>query len=435
MIEILAGKDTGPIVAAVRPPEKENEGIRRKVSRVLRDVREKGDLAVRAYSKRFDRVDPDPMAVPAADLRKALRSVEPEVIRSLEKAAGRIFAFHEKQKRESIEVREPGLRLTHRIGPIRKVGIYAPGGLAPYPSTVLMDAIPAMVAGCPEICLFSSPKAEFGGWVAPLVLAAAEVIGLKRVFRIGGAQAVAAMAYGTESVPQVGIIAGPGNAFVCEAKRQVQGLVKIDSLAGPSEILVLADDSADPRFVAADLIGQIEHGSGASGVLVTTSSTLIRRVKEELLVQARARSRGEDLAKAINEKCFLVKCRSITDGIRIADAIAPEHIEVLTRSAGTVARRIQNAGAIFVGPYSPEPLGDYMAGPNHVLPTGGAARYASPLNVDDFLKKTSIIQCSKRTLSDLAPDIITIAEAEGFDGHAETVRVRLENKTRRMKGT
>ena len=247
--------------------------------------------------------------------------------------------------------------------------------------------------------------------------------------------AVAAMAYGTESVPQVGIIAGPGNAFVCEAKRQVQGLVKIDSLAGPSEILVLADDAADPRFVAADLIGQIEHGSGASGVLVTTSSTLIRRVKEELLVQARARSRGEDLAKAINEKCFLVKCRSITDGIRIADAIAPEHIEVLTRSAGTVARRIQNAGAIFVGPYSPEPLGDYIAGPNHVLPTGGAARYASPLNVDDFLKKTSIIQCSKRTLSDLAPDIITIAEAEGFDGHAETVRVRLENKTRRMKGT
>jgi len=425
MIRLESRKDLSHLLTAIRQ-RSESTATEHTVKTVLRDVRRNGDEAVRKYSKKFDGVTPRSLRVSRAELDKAVRAVPNEIVRALEKAADRIHDFHMAQKRESITVSGKGYRLTERITPLRRVGVYAPGGLAPYPSTVLMDVIPAKVAGCLEIALCSSPKKEFGGAIAPVILAAAQVVGVDEIYKVGGAQAVGALAYGTRTIPRVDIICGPGNVYVAEAKKQVQGEVKIDSLAGPSEVLVIADGTAKPRYVAADLLAQLEHASGACGILVTTEERLFAAVEAELREQAARSKRGEILERALEESCFFVRAKDLEDACRIANAVAPEHLEVLTAEPADLVDRLRNAGAIFVGELAPEPLGDYTAGPNHVLPTGGCARFQSPLNVDDFLKKTSVLEFEREGFEQLAELTITIAEAEGLDAHAEAVRVRMK---------
>jgi histidinol dehydrogenase len=425
MIRLQSRKDLGPLVSAIRQPGEASGTIARTVAGVLRDVCRDGDEAVRKYSEKFDGVAPKSLRVSAAEMKKAVAQVPREIVTALEKAAERIFAFHEAQRRESITVEGKGYRLTERITPLRRAGVYAPGGLAAYPSTVLMDVIPAKVAGCEEIVLCSSPKAEFGGSLTPVILAAAQIVGVDEIYKVGGAQAVAALAYGTRSIPRVDIICGPGNVYVTEAKKQVQGIVKIDSLAGPSEVLIIADGSAKPEYVAADLLAQMEHASGACGILVTPEKELFRKVEKELKDQVARSKRKKILEGALEENCFFVRAKDLPDACRIANAVAPEHLEVMTRRPKQWVKNLRNAGAIFVGELTPEPLGDYTAGPNHVLPTGGCARFASPLNVDDFLKKTSVLEFEREGFDDIAELTVKIAESEGLDAHAESVRVRM----------
>jgi len=425
VVRLESRKNLTGVVAAIRKSADPTPSVVSAVAGILREVRKEGDAAVRRLSARFDGVAPGRLRVCAGEKRRALGEVGGEVYRALEEAAERIFAYHWKQKSVPAVIEKEDYALTERITPLRRVGVYAPGGLAPYPSTVLMDVIPAKVAGCAEIVLCSSPKREFGGCPNPLVLAAAEVVGVEEVYKVGGAQAVAAMTFGTRSVAPVDMICGPGNVYVTEAKRQVQGRVKIDSLAGPSEVLIIADGKANPAYVAADLLAQMEHGSGACGILVTPAGGLFRDVQRELRARIRRSGRRGILERALEEACFFIRARDLRDACRIADAVAPEHLEILTERPERWMGAIRNSGAIFVGRYTPEPLGDYTAGPNHVLPTGGCARFASPLNVADFLKKTSVLRFSRAGLRELAETTVTRAEAEGFEAHAEAVRVRL----------
>lgn len=426
VVRLKSRKDLRGLVSSIRKAGGSTPAVTRTVARILKAVKDQGDAAVRDFSEQFDGVAPSRLRVNRTEMRRARRRVPARVYQALEKAAARIFAFHQAQKRESITLQDEGCRLTERITPLERVGVYAPGGLAPYPSTVLMDVIPAQVAGCPEIVLCSSPKREFGGCPDPVILAAAEVVGVKDIFKVGGAQAIGALAFGTRTILAVDIICGPGSAYVAEAKKQVQGQVRIDSLAGPSEVLIVADESANPRYVAADLLAQMEHGSGACGILVTPAVKLFPAVERELQAQIERSARRGILRRALKESCFFVRARDLEDACRIANAVAPEHLEILTLRPKRWVSKLRNAGAIFVGKNTPEPLGDYTAGPNHVLPTGGCARFASPLNVDDFLKKTSILEFNRRGLEELADLTIELAEAEGFDAHAEAVRVRLE---------
>ena len=400
--------------------------LREAVSRILRDVEARGDAALVEYTRRFDNVDVHDGAglrIGAEELAAAAESVDPELLASLRRAAENIRAFHEKQREQGfLDLLPDGSVLGQRVAPLRRVGIYVPGGRAAYPSSVLMNAIPAAVAGVDEICMVTPTP---GGEVLPVVLAAAHVAGVTEVFRVGGAQAVAALAFGTETIGHVDKIVGPGNKWVAEAKRQVFGRVDIDMVAGPSEILVIADELADPVHVAADLIGQAEHDPDAIAWLVTTCSALIEQVPaavEKLL----ERNPRRDIARAALEaNGALVHVRTMADAAAVADLRAPEHLELLVMEPLALAGRIRNAGAIFLGSSSPEPVGDYFAGPNHVLPTGGTARFASPLGVHDFVKRTSLIGYSAERLRAHAPDVIRLAESEGLHGHAEAVRVRL----------
>ncbi len=392
---------------------------------IVKAVRRRGDQAVISYAKKFDeiRLTPRTMRVSERDLDAAVAAMPSKVVAALQKAARRIRAFHQKQRQPSWSFRDAtGLTLGQQITPLRRVGVYVPGGKGAYPSSVLMNAIPARVAGVDEVIMVS-PAGPDGHPIA--VLAAARIAGVDAVYKIGGAQAVAALAYGTRTVPRVDKIVGPGNAFVQAAKRQVYGQVDIDATAGPSEVLVIADTSADPAYVAADLLAQAEHGSGDEcAILLTPSKRIANATAAAIEEQLPKLPRRRDIARVLKRRGALIVVRNLDEAVEIAEDIAPEHLEIQTRNAMKLARRVRNAGAIFCGDHAPAPLGDYLAGPNHVLPTGGSARFFSPLGVYDFVKRTNLVQASSAALAKLGPAIETLAELEGYDAHAAAVRMR-----------
>ena len=396
------------------------------VADIIATVRQKGDAALYEYARRFDKVELTALAVTEAELDQAFAAVDEDFIAVLRQAAANIRAFHEKQVRNGFLLeRQGGAIIGQKITPIEKVGLYVPGGTAAYPSTVLMDAIPAKIAGCEEIVVVTPPGKD--GKVNPAILVAAKIAGVDRIFKVGGAQAVAALAYGTESVPQVDKIVGPGNAYVAEAKKQVFGQVAIDMIAGPSEILVVADGTADARFVAADMLSQAEHDKMASAVLVTDSRSLARAVSDELERQLPLLPRAEIARASIDRNGKII----VTDGglsqaIDIANRIAPEHLELCVDNPFDYLDKIRNAGSIFMGKYCPEALGDYFAGPNHTLPTSGTARFSSPLSVDDFVKKSQFTYYTRDALSKVADKVAYFAEREGLSAHARSATVRFE---------
>ena len=400
--------------------------LREAVAGILRDVAERGDAALLEHTRRLDRLDAasvDELRVPREELERAAASLDPALLASLRRAADNVRRFHERQREHGfVDLLPDGSLLGQRVTALRRVGIYVPGGRAAYPSTVLMNAIPAAVAGVEEIAMVSPAP---GGEVAPVVLAAAHVAGVTEVISAGGAQAVGALAFGTESIGRVDKIVGPGNKWVAEAKRQVFGRVDIDMVAGPSEILVIADELADARHIAADLIGQAEHDPDAIAWLVTTCAAHLAEVPREIERLLEANPRREVARAALEANGAIVQVPDLAAAAELADLRAPEHLELLVMEPLLLAGRIRNAGAIFLGSWSPEPVGDYFAGPNHVLPTGGTARFASPLGVYDFLKRTSLIGYSAERLRRDAADVVRLAESEGLHGHAEAVRVRL----------
>lgn len=397
------------------------------VAEILRQVRERGDAAVAEYTERFDHVKSETSLVSQEEIRGALERVGEEFVRILERSKERITAYHEMQKRQSMIQQEKDGSMTGLLfRPLARVGVYVPGGKALYPSSVLMNVLPAKVAGVPEVIMVSPPGPD--GRLDDKILAAASVCGVDQIFKMGGAQAIGALAYGTESVPRVDKIVGPGNIFVATAKKLVYGEVNVDSIAGPSEILVLADETANPVYVAADLLSQAEHDELAGAILITTSQELADQVAEEMERQTAEAPRREIIEAALSNRGMIIVTESLEEGIRLANAYAPEHMEICTKEPMSIVPRIQNAGAIFVGSYSPEPMGDYMAGPNHVLPTGGTARFFSPLNVDDFIKKTSLLYMSRQSVEELGPDVIRFAESEGLYAHGNAIRLRLEEE-------
>jgi len=403
------------------------------VTEVVAAVRKEGDAALLRYTEKFDKVKltPDRLRVAPAEIEAAYAQVDPEFLKALRQAAANIRAFHEKQKRSSwMDVTPDGTMLGMVIRPLRRVGLYVPGGKAAYPSSVLMNAIPAKVAGVPEIAMVTPPATGGQEGINPYILVAAAEAGVTEIYRVGGAQAIAALAYGTESIAAVDKICGPGNIYVALAKRAVFGAVDIDSIAGPSEICVLADDSADPRYVAADMLSQAEHDEMASAVLVTPSEKLARAVEAELKRQVALLPRREIAEKSLEQYGAILLVRDLAEGVEVVNRLAPEHLEVMTEDPLALLGGIENAGAIFLGPYSSEPVGDYYAGPNHILPTNGTARFSSPLNVDDFLKKSSLIRYSRQALERDAAGIAVLARHEGLEAHARAVEIRLEGGMR-----
>ena len=399
------------------------------VREIIEAVKAKGDEAVFAYTEKFDHAKLDAAAfeVTEEEISEAYREVDPALVDVIRKALVNIRSFHEKQKQNSwITTQENGIILGQKVTPMQRVGVYVPGGKAAYPSSVLMNVVPAKTAGVDEIIMTTPCSPE--GKVNPSVLVAAREAGADRIFKAGGAQAIAALAYGTESIPKVDKIVGPGNIFVALAKKAVYGSVSIDSIAGPSEILVLADETADPRYVAADLLSQAEHDEMASAVLITTSEELAGKVSEEVDGFVRVLERKEIIQKSLdNFGCILV-ADSREEAIAAANEFAAEHLEILMKDPFEVMTKIRNAGAIFVGEYSSEPLGDYFAGPNHILPTSGTARFFSPLCVDDFVKKSSIIHYSREALKEIHKDIEQFARCEQLTAHANSIAVRFENE-------
>lgn len=397
------------------------------VQTIVNDVRERKDEAVFEYTKKFDGADlsAGTVRVTEGEIQEALSKVEPTLLTVMKRAMKNIREYHEKQKQYSwFDSKPNGTILGQKVSALSSVGVYVPGGKAAYPSSVLMNIIPAEVAGVPRIVMVTPPGKD--GKVNPVTLIAAHLAGATEVYKVGGAQAVAALAFGTESIPRVSKIVGPGNIFVALAKKAVYGHVSIDSIAGPSEILVLADDSANPRYVAADLLSQAEHDELASAILVTTSMELAKKVSEEVEGFVKTLSRKDILEKSLENYGYILVADSMEDAVATANEIASEHLEIVTRNPFEVMTKIQNAGAIFLGEYSSEPLGDYFAGPNHVLPTNGTAKFFSPLGVDDYIKKSSIIYYSKEALEPVHEDIETFAEAEHLTAHANSIRVRFE---------
>ncbi|MBQ8174228.1 MAG: histidinol dehydrogenase [Clostridia bacterium] len=395
---------------------------------IIANVRANGDAAVLEYCRRFDGAELFTLAVSEAEIDEAMASVEPKFLEILENAAKNIRAFHEKQVRNSFIVNnENGIVIGQKIIPVDRAGLYVPGGTAAYPSTVLMDAIPAKIAGCREVVMVSPPNKE--GKINPVILAAARVAGIDRIFKVGGAQAIAALAYGTESIPKVDKIVGPGNAFVAEAKKQVFGAVSIDMIAGPSEILVLADGKSNPRHVAADLLSQAEHDKMASAVLVTDCAKFAEAVSAEIERQIPALTRAEIARESIDKNGKIIVAPDLSVAIDIANEIAPEHLELCVDNPFDYLDAIRHAGSIFMGRNCPEALGDYFAGPNHTLPTSGTAKFSSPLSVDDFIKKTQYTYYTRDALARVASDIAFFAEKEGLSAHAKSATVRFEEET------
>lgn len=400
-----------------------------RVADILYHVRKEKDQALFTYTKQFDRAELDAgtIQVTECEIEEAYRLVEPSLLEVIRKAKKNIWEYHEKQRQYSwFDSKPDGSLLGQKVTALRKVGVYVPGGKAVYPSSVLMNVLPAKVAGVEEIIMVTPPNAE--GKVNPNTLVAAHEAGVDAIYKVGGAQAIGALAYGTESIPKVDKIVGPGNIYVALAKKAVYGHVSIDSIAGPSEILVIADESANPRYVAADLLSQAEHDELASAILVTTSEELARKVSEQVDQFVTELSRTEIMQKSLDNYGYILIGDTMEDVIDIANEIASEHLEIMTSNPFDVMMKIKNAGAIFIGEYSSEPLGDYFAGPNHVLPTNGTAKFFSPLSVDDFIKKSSIIAYSKEALAPLHEDIIRFAEAEKLTAHANSIKVRFEGK-------
>ena len=394
--------------------------IEKAVRAILAEVKKKGDAALEEYTQRFDRHNL-PLRLKATEIKKHAARVEKHAIKALEIAATRIRNFHEKQKEKSWSYKANGEVLGQMIRPLARVGVYVPGGKASYPSTVLMNVIPALVAGVNEIALCVPTP---GGEINPYVMAAIELLGVREIYRIGGAQAIGAMAYGTKAINKVDKIVGPGNIYVALAKKMVFGEVAIDMIAGPSEILIIGDATADPVFVAADMVSQAEHDELASSILITDSESLISGVTLELEKQLKCLNRMDIAKKSLKRFGAIILTKDIEKASDIANSIAPEHLEILTEDPEKTLDFIHNAGAVFLGPWTPEPLGDYAAGPNHTLPTGGTARFSSPLGVYDFIKRTSILQFDRKSFMLLADTVEAIAGVEGLEAHANTVRVR-----------
>ena len=397
------------------------------VTDIIENVKANGDKALFEYCKKFDKADLTALEVTKEEIDEAFGMVEERFIRIIETAAENIREFHQNQVRTSFVLnKKNGIVTGQKITPIEKVGLYVPGGTAAYPSTVLMDSIPAKIAGCEEICIVTPPGAD--GQVNPVILAAAKIAGVDRIFKVGGAQAVAALAYGTETVPKVDKIVGPGNAFVAEAKRQVFGLVSIDMIAGPSEILVVADGNSNPDFVAADLLSQAEHDKNASAVLVTDSYELAEKVSASLEKQIPQLLRSEIARVSIDNNGKIIVAENLKDAIEAANEIAPEHLELCVDNPFDYLDSVKNAGSIFMGRYCPEALGDYYAGPNHTLPTSGTARFSSPLSVDDFVKKSQFTYYTADALREVADDVAFFAEKEGLTAHAKSATIRFEEE-------
>jgi histidinol dehydrogenase len=388
---------------------------------ILNNVKENGDRAVLEYTKKFDDKKAEKLTVTPAEIRRTADKADPEIVKALESAARRIRKFHEMQAESSWSFAEGDTVLGQIIRPLKRVGVYVPGGKAAYPSTVLMNVIPAQVAGVKEIAVCVPAP---GGLVNPYVMAAVKMLGIKEVYKIGGAQAVAAMAFGTKSIKKVDKIVGPGNIYVATAKKMVFGIVDIDMIAGPSEILIIADSSADAAFVAADILSQAEHDELASSVLITDSRLLAEEVSHEIDMQLPELKRHKIARASLDNYGAIVLAGDIEEAVRFSNLIAPEHLEVMTETPGHILPMIENAGAIFLGPWTPEALGDYAAGPNHTLPTGGTARFFSPLGVYDFCKRSSLLSFSKKGFLRLAKIVETIADAEGLEAHGNTIRVR-----------
>jgi len=430
MIQILHFSDSD-FASAFRKIEERGEtppaGVEETVAKIIADVRVRGDEALCDYTARFDRLQLTPaiLEIPAAELDVALTAIDAESRGALELAADRIARFHEKQKEQTwLSTEEPDILLGQMVRPLDRVGIYVPGGKAAYPSSVLMNAVPAKVAGVEEVIMVVPTP---GGEVNPHVLAAAKIAKVDRVFRVGGAQAVAALAYGTATVPRVDKITGPGNIYVATAKKMVYGKVDIDMIAGPSEILVINDGSGNPAHIAADLLSQAEHDELASSVLVTTSETMAKSVQQEVERQLALLTRENIARQSIDSYGAIIVARDLAEAIAFSNRIAPEHLELAVNDPFAILAQIRHAGAIFMGHHTPEAAGDYLAGPNHTLPTGGTARFYSPLSVEDFVKKSSIVAFSAAGLKRLGREIVHVAELEGLTAHARSVSIRLED--------
>ena len=399
------------------------------VTGILQDVRTRGDAALLEYTKKFDKAELSSLQVTEEEFQEALASFDPELKRVMQRAAANISKFHSRQKRNSFILNdEDGIVMGQKVIPIDRAGLYVPGGTAAYPSTVLMDALPAKIAGVKEVVMVTPPNAE--GKINPAILAAARIAGVDKIFKVGGAQAIAALAYGTESIPRVDKIVGPGNAFVAEAKRQVYGQVAIDMIAGPSEILIVSDGKTNPRHVAADLLSQAEHDKLASAVLVTDSMELAKAVQAELEIQIPRLERAEIARASIDNNGKIIVADNLNKAIEIANEIAPEHLELCVEQPFDYLSKVRHAGSVFLGRNCPEALGDYLAGPNHTLPTSGTARFSSPLSVDDFVKKMQYTYYTRDALAAVAEDVARFARAEGLTGHARSALIRTEeNKT------
>lgn len=391
------------------------------VQKIIAQVRSQGDRALFHYTRLFDKVDISSLEVTGEELEAALEQTDKALLSVLSSAAENIKAYHSRQKRTGFSFSpEPGVVLGQKVTPLEKVGIYVPGGTAAYPSTVLMTAIPAKIAGCGEIIMVSPPD------IAPEILAAAKIAGVDKIFRVGGAQAIAALAYGTQTIPRVDKIVGPGNAYVAEAKRQVFGQVAIDMIAGPSEILIIADEKSSPAHIAADMLSQAEHDRLASAVLITTSRSLAEQVQKELKAQVSRLPRKEIAQASLEGQGKIILAASIPQAMEISNRLAPEHLELMVEGPMDYLDAIKNAGSVFLGRYCPEPVGDYWAGPNHTLPTGGTARFSSPLSVDDFVKKSQFTAYSQEALQKAGDKIAYFAQAEGLEAHARSITIREE---------
>jgi histidinol dehydrogenase len=414
-LETIAGRTQG---AQIRQEEE-------KVAQILERVRQEGDAALLSLTEAFDGVRPDPLRIPEARLREAWETLSDPLRQALELAHARLLRFHEAQRPADLNLRGPhGETLGRRWRPVERAGLYVPGGRASYPSTVLMNVIPARVAGVERIVMVTPPGRD--GEPNPTVLAAAHLAGVREVYRVGGAQAIAALAWGTESIPRVDVISGPGNLWVTLAKKAVYGRVGIDSLAGPSEVLVIADHTARPEQVAADLMAQAEHDPLAAAILITTSEELAEAVPQAVAEQLVDHPRASIVRQALADWGLIVVCPDLSTAARLSDGFAPEHLELLVEQPASLAERIRHAGAIFLGPHSPEAVGDYLAGPNHTLPTGGTARFAGALSVETFLRHTSLIHFNRAALEATGEAVMALAQSEGLHSHAESVRRRLE---------
>lgn len=401
------------------------------VKTIVQAVRTEGDAALLRYTEQLDRIrlTAGQLRVTDEELQAAYQKVESPFVEAIRAAADNIRAFHMKQKRNSwMDVQPDGSILGQMIRPLKRVGVYVPGGKAAYPSSVLMNVIPAQVAGVPEIVMVTPPSTGGEEGINPYILVAAAEAGVTELYRVGGAQAIAALAYGTETLAPVDKICGPGNIFVALAKREVYGAVNIDSLAGPSEIAILADDTAEPAYIAADLLSQAEHDEMASAILVTPSRKLGEAVAAEVEKQLELLPRRDIARASIDQYGAVVVTESLSEGIELINRLAPEHLEIVTEEPMSLAGRIENAGAIFLGPYSSEPVGDYFAGPNHIIPTNGTARFASPVDLDDFIKKSSLIYYSREALLANGEQIMELARREGLEGHARAIAIRLEQE-------